>query len=276
MPEVFTVLKRVGEMAGAGGIPNWLATHPDPEERRERIQEMLAGRDAEFEGLKIERADYFRRLDGMVFGDNPREGFFRDGVFYHPDLAFQLVVPDGWKTSNQKQAVSAVAGEQDAMLRLTLAQDPSTRAAVERFLAQDGVRGGAVSGGQLNGLEAAWAAFEVPDEQRPLAGRVVCIRHGSNTFQLLALSLRDRWSAYAGVFERSQKSFARLTDREILAVQPARVKLEQVPGTMTLAEFHRRYPSITDLETLALINHLEPDDRLEAGTTIKRVVGGLR
>ncbi len=45
---------------------------------------------------------------------------------------------------------------------------------------------------------------------------------------------------------------------------------------MTLAEFHRRYPSITDLETLALINHLEPDDRLEAGTTIKRVVGGLR
>ena len=53
------------------------------------------------------------------------------------------------------------------------------------------------------------------------------------------------------------------------------MKLERLPRAMTLREFAERYPSSIDLETLALINHAQPDDRLRAGTTVKRVVGGL-
>jgi hypothetical protein len=43
---------------------------------------------------------------------------------------------------------------------------------------------------------------------------------------------------------------------------------------MTLEEFARRYPSTVDLETLAIINHLEGNERIPAGTEVKRVVGG--
>ena len=275
MPEVFTVLKRVGEMAGAGGIPSWLATHPDPEQRRERIEGMLADRQAEFEGLKIERAGYFQRLDGMTFGENPREGYFKDGVFYHPELAFKMTFPQGWKTSNQRQAVVAMNEAQDALLQLALAQEADTAAAVRKFLEQEGVDGGSVQGMRVNGLGASWAPFEVPSEQNPLTGRVVCVRYGQNTFQLMALAKRDSWSENSPALERGQKSFARLTDRRYLDVQPARVKLERIDRAMTLREFSQRYPSSIDLETLALINHVQPDDRLEAGTTVKRVVGGL-
>ncbi len=275
MPEVFTVLKRVGEMAGAGGIPNWLATHPDPEERRQRIEGLLAGREAEFQGLKIERAAYFQRLDGMTFGPNPREGYFEDGVFYHPELAFELKFPQGWKTNNQRQTVSAVSEAQDALMQLTLAQDADTGAAVRRFLGQKGVEGGQVSNTRINGLGASWAAFEVPDEQNPLSGRVVCIRHGQNTFQLMALAKRDSWAKNNAALEGGQRSFAQLTDRRFLDVQPARLKLQRIPRAMTLREFSESYPSSIDLDSLALINHVQPDDRLEAGTTVKRVVGGM-
>jgi predicted Zn-dependent protease len=276
MPEVFTVLKRVGEIAGAGGIPNWLATHPDPEQRRQRIEGMLAEHEGEFEGLKIERANYFQRLDGMTFGPNPREGYFKDGVFYHPDLAFQLSFPQGWKTNNQRQAVSAMNEEQDALMQLTLAQDAETGAAVQRFLGQEGVEAGQVRSGRINGLDASWALFEVPDEQNPLAGRVVCVRYGENTFQLMGLAKRDSWTKNDPALDRSQRSFARVTERRFLDVQPARVKLERIPRAMTLREFSQRYPSSVDLETLALINHTQPDDRLQAGTTVKRVVGGMK
>ena len=275
MPEVFMVLKRVGELAGGGGIPNWLATHPDPEERRQRIEGILAGREAEFEGLKIERAGYFRRLDGMVFGADPWEGYFKDGVFYHPRLAFKLSLPKDWKISNQRQAVSAINEAQDARMQLTLAQDAETGAAVQRFLGQEGVEGGQVHSGRINGLDASWALFEVPDEQSPLAGRVICVRYGQNIFQLMALAKGDSWAKNDSTFDRSQRSFARLTDRRYLDVQPARVKLQRIPRAMTLEEFSRRYPASVDLETLALINHVQPGDRLEAGTTLKRVVGGL-
>jgi predicted Zn-dependent protease len=275
MPEVFTILKRVGEMAGAGGIPNWLATHPDPEQRRQRIEGMLAGRDAEFEGLKVERAGYFQRLDGMTFGPNPREGYFKEGVFYHPDLAFRLTFPAGWKTNNTRQSVVAVNEAQDAMLQLTLAQEADPAAAVQGFLGQEGVEGGQVRSTRINNLPASWSSFEAPSEQDPLSGRVVCIRYGSNTFQLVALAKRDSWSPNRAALEGSQGSFARLTDRRFLDVQPARVKLERIRRAMTLEEFARRYPSSIDLETLALINHVQPGDRLEAGATVKRVVGGM-
>ena len=274
MPEVFTVLKRVGEAAGAGGIPNWLATHPDPEQRRERIEGMLAGRDAEFEGLKVERDRYFQRLDGMTFGPNPREGYFQEGVFYHPDLEFQMIFPAGWQTSNTRQMVAAINEAQDALLQLTLAQDADPTAAVQRFLGQEGVEGGQVNATRINGLDASWASFEAPDEQNPLVGRVVCLRYGSNTFQLLALAKRDSWSANSAALENGQTSFARLTDRRYLDVQPARVKLVRIRQAMSLEEFARRYPSSVDMETLALINHVQPGDRLEAGTLVKRVVGG--
>ncbi len=275
MPEVFTILKRVGDMAGAGGIPSWLATHPDPEARRQRIEGMLAGRDADFEGLKIERAGYFQRLDGMTFGTDPREGYFKDGVFYHPDLAFRMDFPAGWKTNNTRQSVAAVNEAQDAMLQLTLAQDDDPGAAVQRFLGQEGVEGGQARGTRINNLPASWSTFQVPDEQSPLSGRVVCVRYGSNTFQLVALAKRDSWAPNSAALEASQGSFAQLTDRRFLDVQPARVKLERIPRAMTLEEFARRYPSSIDLETLALINHVEPGDRLPAGATVKRVVGGM-
>ena len=276
MPEVFTVLKRVGEMAGAGGIPNWLATHPDPEARRERIEGMLADRQREFEGLKIERAGYFQRLDGMTFGPNPREGYFKDGVFYHPDLEFMVRFPEGWKTSNQRQAVLAMNEAEDALLQLTLAQEADPAAAVRKFLEQEGVEGGQVQATRINGLDASWAGFNIPSEQSPLTGRLLCIRYGQNTFQLMALAKKDSWANNDQALERGQKSFARLTDRRFLDVQPARVKLERIPRAMTLREFSEQYPSSVDLETLALINHVQPDDRLAAGATLKRVVGGMQ
>ena len=131
----------------------------------------------------------------MTFGPNPREGFFKDSVFYHPELAFKMDFPSGWQTNNQRQAVAAITEAQDAIMQLTLSQDADPAAAVQRFIGQEGVQGGQVGNTRINGLNASWAEFEVPDEQNPLAGRVVCVRYGQNTFQLMALAKRDSWAA---------------------------------------------------------------------------------
>jgi predicted Zn-dependent protease len=44
LPGVFDVLRGVGEIAGAGRIPNWLSSHPDPERRNERTARLIADR----------------------------------------------------------------------------------------------------------------------------------------------------------------------------------------------------------------------------------------
>ena len=44
---------------------------------------------------------------------------------------------------------------------------------------------------------------------------------------------------------------------------------------MSMAEFNQKYPSTIPVERLAVVNGLDaPPDRIPAGTTVKRVVGG--
>ena len=92
--------------AGGGGrMPDWLSTHPSPGEPARA--DPGADRAARAPRARIgrSRASTSAQLDGMVFGENPREGFFQGNAFYHPDLRFQLAFPRGFKTQNQKQAV---------------------------------------------------------------------------------------------------------------------------------------------------------------------------
>ncbi len=59
-----------------------------------------------------------------MVGPIPRQGFFRDGLFLHPELDLGLQFPGGWKTVNQKQAVAAQSPEPDALLVLET-QEPT-------------------------------------------------------------------------------------------------------------------------------------------------------
>ena len=71
-------------------------------------------------GLLIRERSYIQRLDGMVFGNDPRNGYFEGSRFYHPQLAFQIAFPEGWNTQNARAAVSAAEPGQHAMMQFTI------------------------------------------------------------------------------------------------------------------------------------------------------------
>jgi predicted Zn-dependent protease len=275
MAEVFALLGRVGEAGGGGRIPNWLATHPAPEDRYQRIAGEVAGL-GDLGEARVGRDAYLARIDGMVFGDDPREGYFDGATFHHPALAFRLRLPDGWKTSNRRQAVGAVAPGEDAQVVLTLSGGASPAAAAQAFFAQQGIERGESWRPGIRGLAVEAGYFSAPREQgEDLVGAAAFVALGERVFQLLGVTLRSRWSSYDRAIAGAIASFARETDPKVLAVQPKRVKVVKLPGAMTLGEFARRYPSTVDLETLALINQVEgAEARLAAGAEVKRVVGG--
>jgi len=66
-----------------------------------------------------------------------------------------------------------------------------------------------------------------------------------------------------------------LNDASKINVQPARVELVKVPQQTTLEQFNSQYPSTISIEELAIINEVEgPSSGIQAGQTVKRVVGG--
>ncbi len=273
MPEVFGVLKNVGELTGAGRLPNWLSTHPDPDQRAQRINEQIGRMEQDFGASKRNRTTYFDRLEGMVFGPNPRQGYFEDNVFLHPDLAFRIQFPSGWATQNQTQAVVGQSEAQDALAVLTLESEADPVAAAKAFTAQEGLEPGRIQTGKIHGFPAASVEFKVPKEQNALRGQVAYVRYNDNTYRLLGYTLESKWSTYGRPVGAFIGSFDRVTDRRVLNVQPARIKVVKLRRDMPFSEFARRYPSNAKPELLALINHTTTDGVVKAGEA-KQVVGG--
>jgi predicted Zn-dependent protease len=273
MPGVFNMLGRVSEAGGGRGMPVWLSTHPDPGDREQRIASLIAGSGQDFGGATVNQNEYLRRLDSMVYGSNPREGYFRDQLFLHPDMRFQIAFPPDWMTANQKSAVLAQSPNKDAIMQLTLADAGSPAAAARDFVAQEGVTGGPVQGGNIHGFPAAAAEFTAQSETTVLRGSVTFVEYDGNLYQLLAYSTSNAWAGYVDVIRGSVMSFDRLTDQAALSAQPMRLRIIPLDRAMTLDEFNRRYPSSVSLETLAILNQVEANTRMAAGTLVKRVTG---
>ncbi|HLE85473.1 MAG TPA: M48 family metalloprotease [Thermoanaerobaculia bacterium] len=275
MVEMFRVLDRVSRGAAQGRLPAWLATHPNPEGRLGRIEQQIQALSPEMLGSTVDRGEFLAAIDGVVFGEDPREGYFRGSTFYHPELGFSLRFPEGWRTSNQKQAVGAISPREDAIVVLSVAQGGSPDEAARQFFGQQGIRRGNAWRSDLGGLPAVSGSFAVSRAQGgDIVGLAAFVEHGGQVFQLLGYTVQSKSRAYQSTLEGSLATFDRLTDRRYLNVQPKRIDLVTIDRAMTLAEFERRYPSTVDLETLAIINHVQPGDTLRAGQPYKRVVGG--
>jgi predicted Zn-dependent protease len=274
MGEVFGLLSRVSANEGQGRLPGWLATHPDPEERKQRMQTHYASAPDSTDSPSWRRQAYLQQMDGVVYGPDPREGFFRDGVFYHPEMRFSVRSPQGWKGINQKQAVVWQPPQNDALFALTLAQDSDPRTAARRFFSQQGVA--AIGDLPLapRGVSAVGAEFQAQTQQGPLQGAVSFIEHQGRVFQLIGFSQPGGWRRYDSEIARAMATFQRENDPEVVNVKPMRVDLVRLDRAMTLAEFDRRFPSTVPLQKVALLNNVEPNTRLERGVEVKRVVGG--
>ncbi len=270
MPKMFVTLDRISDLHGGGRIPAWASTHPDPENREQATYDRIAALPPEQRTGTVDRDGYLKRLDGVVFGDDPREGYFIANAFYHPVLEFQLTFPEGWQTMNTRQFVAAVSPEENAVIQLSLARGDSASEAADAFFS-----GGKVERG------ASWRRNfhhfrTVPSEQRPTVVRGLAgfIEHGGLVYQLVGYTTDERWQGYENSLEGSLATFKKLTNRRYIDVDPKTVEIAKLPRRMTISQFNEQYPSTVDNEILAIVNGVEPNVMIEAGTMVKRVVGG--
>lgn len=274
MINVFAALQRAGEAAGQSPLPSWLATHPYPQERIQRIQQHLTQLQQPLDQARVGTDDYLTRLEGLVYGVNPRNGFFRGTQFLHPDLRFRLDFPQGWRTQNLTQAVMAGSPQQDAVMQLTLATGTPDQAA-SRFFNQQGIAGDRVTRQTINGLPAVTGYFQAQTQEGQIGGVAAFIAHENRTYQLLAYTPAQLLGRYDAAFRATVGSFNRLTDPQALAVQPNRITIVRVQQQMTLAEFNQRFPSVVPVEEIALINQLAgATATIPATYRMKRVIGG--
>ena len=272
-PSVFDILEQVGAAAGGERVPGWMSTHPAPENREASLEAQVAALGQDVSNARVAREDYLAHLDGMVFGDDPRNGFFEGQRFHHPELAFRIEFPEGWKTINGREAVTGVSPDQDAVVQITLAAEATPQQALDKFMSQEGLQAGAAWRDRIGEYPSPSRAFRATTEQGTLRGIVAFLRHDDKTYRLMGYAAETRWEARAQAVQGALGSFARETDPDKLKVEPATIRIVENAAPTPLPRFAEANRSKLPIETLALINHVAPDATLQPGR-YKVVVGG--
>lgn len=133
--DFFRTLSRIEEQEGAG-LPNVLSTHPDPGNRLERIAELAAEWSITRQSKQTGPAAYFTAVEGVVLREDPRNGFVRRQVFYHPELRFRFPLPRDFRLINQPAQVIMMEKQRRAIIGFTSTGESSLQSTSAKFLSQ--------------------------------------------------------------------------------------------------------------------------------------------
>jgi predicted Zn-dependent protease len=267
--QAFRMLDQLSEQSEAGRVPGWLSTHPDPGDRYQRL--LASVQQQGLEGGNVRREAYLERLDGMMFGENPREGFFREGAFYHPDLRFRYELPQGFKGQNTRQAVWAVSPNGDAAFQLTLEEGDSPDRAARAFFGRQEIRTLDAERTSVNGLNAVVGTFDAVSGQTPMRGLAAFVHLDQRVYRLIGYTGQRSWNRYGRSFGAALNSFGPLRERWALNVQPNRIDIVVPRRDMTLEQFMKAFPSDARPETIAIINQVGRGETFKAGRQAKRI-----
>ncbi|MBC6995635.1 M48 family metalloprotease [Neolewinella lacunae] len=282
MAGFFTTLSRLSGGA-ENRVPTFLSTHPDPDNREVTVRQLAQQAQANLgtTNLEVGRNSYLQMIDGMIYGEDPKQGFVEAGSFYHPELRFQFKIPGQWQLLNSPSQVQMVSPDQKSVMQMRLAQGTDQNAAAQSFIQEAKVQGAQVSNQAINGLPAATVLGDVvqqsQDGSQSQTIRVLAsfISYGGNTYMLLGMALAPDFSRYQRDIEYTLSSFAKLTDASKLNRQAEQIKIVTSKGGQTLQQALLASGLPQDrLNEVAILNGMELTQTLPAGLMFKTLTGG--
>ena len=217
-----------------------------------------------------DRTEYLSGLDGLVYGEDPSEGFARGRHFLHPKLGFTFVAPPGFTLDNTAQAVLGLKEGGGEALRLDVVSVPAEQSLPDYLKSgwMENVDPASVEEFSVNGFPTATA----------IAGggnwsfRIFAVRFGSEVYRFI-FAAKARTAQVDRQFRESISSFRRMTLKESEQVKPLHLKVVPVGADDTVEKLaHRMATADHSLDRFRALNGLGPHDRLKPGEEVKIVV----
>lgn len=268
----FTSLKRLSERSGQA-IPSFLSTHPDPGERERQIPRMAESwRERGFEQNVRNEVRYMEMLDGIIYGENPRNGFVEGGNYLHPEMEFFYPVPENWNLINKPTQVIMISPENDAVMILRLdTESTSARESVQKFLDNNEIEEAEQNAASTEAdFPAYQATFTFSDENSDLGVHLFALEYGGRIFRFLNYTELSKFEQFQPHFAATTSGFQRLTDRRILDINPVRLQIVEVEQAQIFRDLLPEFlPMNITIDELAILNQVYPDDMIEAGRYLK-------
>ncbi len=217
-----------------------------------------------------DKVAYLSGIDGIVFGEDPSEGFVRGRRFLHPRLGFTFTAPEGFALDNTAQAVLGVKRGGGQALRLDVVRVPAEQTLAAYLTSGwiENIDPATVEDVTINGFPGATAAAK--GDQWDF--RLYAIRFGSDVYRFI-YAAKHRTPETDHIFRESIGTFRRMSLAEIEDAKPLRLQVVTVgPGDTVDKLASRMAVADRQAERFRVLNGLEPGDRLKSGSEVKIVV----
>jgi predicted Zn-dependent protease len=280
MADFFQVLNKMSMAESQGGVPTFMSTHPDPGDRYNSVnQRATEWQDSlKLPEWKVNADSYLKLIDGIIYGEDPRQGYTEGNIFYHPELKFKFTYPAGWQFQNSPMQVATAPEDGKAMVAFTMAQQKTPEEASQANIKDLGLTLVESKSITVNGMPAlAVFSKQVTQDQSTGAQQTnqllsYYINYDGRIYVFHGVSAEADYKTYQSAIESTMSSFAKLTDPAKINVKPKKIIIKTVTKPATLSQVFTSYgvPQKMMAE-LALLNNLELTSQVPAGRMIKIV-----
>lgn len=259
-----------GNLSGSSSTTpemDFLSSHPATPERIS-IAIANARQYAQSGNGEKDKAAYLAAINGMIYGDDPKEGFVRGRKFFHPKLGFTFTAPEGFSLENTSQAVLGASQSGREALRLDAVRVNSDQS-LSQYLSSgwiDGVEINTVETLSVNGFSAATAVARGDQ----WSFRMFAIRFGSDVYRLI-FAARELTPELDKQFRAAATTFRRVSNGEADAIKPLRVRVVSVGLGDSPEKFATRMQTDDGLARFLVLNGLDPNAKLKYGEKVKIV-----
>jgi len=285
VPRFLATLARVSALSERG-MPNWLSTHPDPGLRVTRA-EPVAGKFVSTEAKKVNHDQYLERINGLVFGDNPKDGIVRGNEFLHPLLRIGVKFPEGWELTNTPEAVMAQEPGTQHFMVLQQVEQPlgqGYRQQAARAIADVAIEAMRKAGyssvdGTMQKINGSDAYVGLYRGNAKGAGKVMMraahIAVGRELYVVAGFAPEAEFGVVDREIQPSVQTFRQLSMQEASNVRPNRIDFYVVrQGDSWQSIAARQSKGFVNAATLAIMNDREVSAQPQPGNRIKIVVEG--
>ena len=261
----------------ARSIPAWARTHPLSADRAARAEQAAANTGIRDGARGEHEARYVAAVDGLLYGDDPEQGFVIGRAFVHPVMRIAFEAPPGFTLTNSPQAIllegpDGMRGEFAAGRMPPGGLEAYTELLLQRLLRGAPVEVIDVRPLTVNGLRALVTTAQVRTRAGSGELTIAAYDAGDTAYHFAVASSAGAPADLDMLF----RSFRLLSESEARSLRPRVIDGVRASTGDTVQSLSSKMAGDNKLAHFLVLNGRSPDQPIRPGEPLKLVVYGER